>query len=238
MKVVKVHLTNLQNAEHFEFHADVLALIKAVTPAALKSAEQCAAYAALFASEDGIMRQIAKSAITARIAEADRARDIVFRGMVDAWRASMADFDPKTVEAAQRVAPVFETFGDVADEALAKESADIHNLLQELTEKHMPDVETLDLSRWISELDRRNVAVEELMRERYDETAGRNTGLELRAVRLQVDAAYVAVTDRVEALLLVEGGDAYADFIARLNARVERARNIVAARRGRAAAKK
>ncbi|MDR2885305.1 MAG: hypothetical protein LBU95_00795, partial [Rikenellaceae bacterium] len=60
----------------------------------------------------------------------------------------------------------------------------------------------------------------------------------LREARLEVDAAYYAVVDRVGALSVVEGGAVYEGFIARVNAVVERAAGILAARRGRAAAEK
>ncbi len=240
MKTAKINLHNLQNAEHFQFHTDVLNLIVATTPAALKSTAECAAYAAIFAREDEIMRRIAKSAVTMLIAEADHTRDEAFRGLVSTWQAAMSHFNPAARAAAARLAPVFETYGNIAGEALAKQSADTYNILQELREKHAEDVSALGFTPWLDALETRNLAVEELMRDRYEEVAARD-GVALRVVRLMVDAAYVAVADRVDALQLLEGGAEgapYAAFIATLNAIVERARNIVAARRGRAAAKK
>ncbi|MDR2882890.1 MAG: DUF6261 family protein [Alistipes sp.] len=237
MKRAGIKLHSLQNAEHFEFHADVLAEIGKTTPAALKSVEQCAEYAAAFRREDGIMKQIRADALTAEIATADHARDVTFHGLTAAWEAAMHHFDPATAAAAHRLEPVFRTYGNAASEALAKESADIFNLLQELAEKHTVDVETLELVPWIAELDRRNVAVETLMRRRYGEQAERPAG-SLREARLEVDAAFYTVVDRVEALSLVEGGAVYDGFIARVNAIIERAMGILAARRGRAAAAK
>jgi hypothetical protein len=149
----------------------------------------------------------------------------------------MNHFDPAKVAAAARLEPVMRTYGNVASEALAKQSADLYNLLSELADNHQPDCEALGLLPWIAELDKRNVAVEKLMRERYGEQAGRPAGT-LREARLEVDAAYYAVVDRVGALSVVEGGAVYEGFIARVNAVIERAAGILAARRGRAAAEK
>jgi hypothetical protein len=240
MKISKLKVTNLQNAEHFQFHADVLALVQETTPAALKSEEQCAAYKSLFGQEDDIMKQILRSAITEQIAGADHARDVVFRGLADAYRSALNHFDPAKVAAAERLAPLFDVYGNLAGESLAKQTADTFNFLKDLLTKHAADCEALGLNDWITELDRRNNAVQALMRDRYEETAARPE-IALRAVRLQVDGAYAALAERVEALQLIEGGVAgapYAAFIGKLNAVIERAANILAQRRGRAKAEK
>ncbi|MDR2882299.1 MAG: DUF6261 family protein, partial [Alistipes sp.] len=170
MKISGIRLPNLQNAEHFQFHTDALALMTDATPAALKITAQYDLYLAAFRTEDAIMRQILRSARTAEIAEADRARDEIFRGMANLNKAMLTHFDDARRAAAGRIQIVFDTYGNVAAEALAKESADIHNLLQELAgAQHAADCEALGLVGWIAELDRRNVAVQELMLDRYEE---------------------------------------------------------------------
>jgi hypothetical protein len=125
-----------------------------------------------------------------------------------------------------------------------EETSAVYNLLRELTGKHIADVELLDLGGWIAELDRLNKAVEKLLEGRADEGAGR-TSLVLKEVRDEVDEAYAALAAMVEAQALVAslGTDTavvamYADFIGRLNERIELLNNALAQRRGHAAAKK
>ncbi len=228
---------HLQNAEHFQFHSDVLKLVSETTPSALKSEEQCAAYAAVFASEGEIMRRIAESAITKQVGMGDIARDRIFRGLMALHKANLNHFDDKVRAAAARVDPVFRNFSDMAGKALAMQCAETHSMIKELKERHADDCIVLGLGQWLNELDMQNRAVQELMHNRYEETAAQSK-LVLREVRLQVDAAYKTLTKRVDALQLIEGeaeGAPYADFIATLNAIVDRAALIIAQRRGRAA---
>jgi hypothetical protein len=51
-------------------------------------------------------------------------------------------------------------------------------------------------------------------------------------VRLQVDEAYRAITDRIGALMLIEGVEKYEPFVRSLNAVLEKYSNTVAQRQG------
>jgi len=70
---------------------------------------------------------------------------------------------------------------------------------------------------WLPQLETRNNAFAELMRDRFDETASR-TDIVLKEARLEVDAAYFAIRERINALVIVEGPAAYESFIRTLNA--------------------
>jgi hypothetical protein len=239
-KINQLALSRLRNDEHFQFMTDFTNLVKRFKAETLKIVPQFNAFLALYKQEDEVLKKIAKSALTAQIAEADAARDEVFRGMADAVLSASRHYNAPVREAGERLQIVMQTYGNVAKKAEAEETSAIHNLLQELTTKHLADMEQLDLGGWIQELDRRNIAVERLMEARYTEEAGRS-GLVLREVRGQVDEAYRVVANRVDALQIVEGGAAgapWAAFIAEINAIVERTENIVAIRRGRAAAER
>jgi hypothetical protein len=240
MKIQKLYFRNLRNDEHFQFMTDFANLVRRFTPAALRVTAQFDAFEALCRQEDEVLRKITKSALTAQIAEADAARDDVFRGMADAVLSASHHYNAPVREAGERLLIVLRTYGNVAEKPLAEQTSAVHNLLQELTTKHMADVEAIGLAGWITELDRRNAEVEKLMATRYDETAGRSD-LVLRDVRRQVDEAYRVCAGRVDALQVVDGGEAgapWAAFIAELNAVIERAANLVSQRRGRAAAEK
>ncbi|MDR2882379.1 MAG: DUF6261 family protein [Alistipes sp.] len=240
MKINRLHLTSLRNDEFFQFMTRVRDLVRAATPAALRVEAVFADFEARFADLDEALRKIVKSARTAEIAAADRARDGVFRGLANAVRSARDHYNPAMREAGVRVGIVFDTYGNVAAKADDEETAAVYNLLVELTTRHAADCEALGLTGWIGELDRCNVTVERLMRERFEETTERS-GLVMRDVRLAIGEVWYALADRVDALQIVEGGAAdspWAAFIAEINAIAERTENIVAERRGRAAAKK
>jgi hypothetical protein len=78
-------------------------------------------------------------------------------------------------------------------------------------------VAVVGLGGWISELETRNNAFGELVKSRFDETAAR-TDIVLKEARAELDAAYFAIRERLNALAIVEGAANYETFIKTLNA--------------------
>ncbi len=244
MKIKNTHLLALRNDEHFQFMQFVIALVGEVGAAALKVVAQLAALTALHAQEDEALKKITKSALTAKINEADRARDGVFRGLVDAVRSFLNHYNPAAREAATRLMIVLDTYGNVAAKSHVEETSALYNLLKDLSTTYAEDVQAMSLTGWLTELDRLNKAVEELLEGRADEGAGR-TSLILKEVRAQVDEAYATLAAMVSAQALVAsvGSDTaavamYADFTRRLNERIDMMNDALAIRRGMAKAKK
>jgi hypothetical protein len=249
MKIKKLHLNNLHNEEHSQFGADVIALVKAATPAALHVEAAFEAFTAVHRQENEVLERIRKSALTAKIDEADRARDEIFYGLRESVVAATRHFTPAMREAAGRLMIVFDTYGNVAARNYAEQTAAVQNLLEELTSPgRVADMETLGLEGWIQELDRRNVAMAGLLRSRdAEETAG-GTDLVMKQVRASADAAYRLLVGQVEALGTVAAmqgagsavgpASVYEGFVASVNTLVERYAEALAVRRGRAAAAK
>jgi hypothetical protein len=69
----------------------------------------------------------------------------------------------------------------------------------------------------VCELESRNNAFGELVKNRFDETAAR-TDIVLKEARAKLDEAYRTITEMVNALAVVEGVAAYEQFIRTLNA--------------------
>jgi hypothetical protein len=88
--------------------------------------------------------------------------------------------------------------------------------LQELNGNYAADAAATGITDWVTELESANNAFESLVKARYDEAA-RRTLLVLREVRTQVDAAYRAITDRLDALFIVQGTAVYETVIHQLN---------------------
>jgi hypothetical protein len=70
MKINKIYLYRLHNEEHFQFGADVIALIRDTEPDSLKIDAAYAAFTEIHAEEDEVLEQIRKSALTGKIEEA------------------------------------------------------------------------------------------------------------------------------------------------------------------------
>jgi hypothetical protein len=105
----------------------------------------------------------------------------------------------------------------MAKKPLNEETSAIYNILQELQGKYAADVAIVGIGQWVSEVENRNKAFEELVKERFDETATR-TDIVLREARGKLDEAYRIIAERVNALAVVEGVENYEQFIKTLNA--------------------
>ena len=244
MKIKNIYLHNFRNDEHFQFIQFVIALVGEVGAAALKVVAQLAVLVARHAEEDEALKKITKSALTAQINEADRERDGVFRGLVNAVRSFLHHYNPAAREAATRLVIALDTYGNVAQKSHIEETSAIYNLVKDLREKYTDDVQAMGLGGWLDELEARNVAVEGLLEGRADEGAGR-TSLILKEVRAEVDEAYLALAAMVSAQGLVAsvGSDAaavamYEGFVRRLNERIDMLNQALAIRRGISKAKK
>ncbi len=246
MKIANIHLNNLRGEEHFQFGRDVIALVEA-TGVEDKVSAQVAAFAAVNQQEDEAVEQIRRSALTAQIAAADRARDDIFYGLSGTIRSSGRHFSNAVRKASERLSLPMKTYGPVATRNYAAQSAKTYKLIQELHTNYSADVAALALEPWLDELERLNNIVVDLLRQRNDEKTNR-TSLVMREVRTRADKAYRSLVRAVEALYEVAsmglGGDGvgpaapYKEFIERLNAMIEHYSNTIAVRKGRAAAKK
>jgi hypothetical protein len=229
--------SRFRNDEHFQFFYDVRNLITAIGAAALNILKEFEVFCERFNDEDTALKKIPKSAITDEIHAADEARDATYRGMVDTNSAALKHYDPEVVAAARRLKILFDTYGNLAIRPLNEETSGIINLLQELDGKYAEDVKTVNLTGWKTQLKTDNNGYIALSTERNNENAAR-TQLKMKECRLETEHAYEALVERVNALIVVEGEEKYADFVSKLNSLIDKYNNTVAQRVGRAKAKK
>ncbi|MDR2732590.1 MAG: DUF6261 family protein [Fibromonadaceae bacterium] len=218
MKISKFNLLHLRNDAHFQFHAEFKDLVVKFNPQTLKVETLFSSYLPLWEREDEALKKINKSALTEKIQEADKARDEIFAGMVDINKGMCLHFNKQTAEAAHRVKIVLDTYGNVARKSLNEETSAIYNLLQDLrSEKYAADSSASGITAWADELEKRNQALDQLMKERFDETAAK-CDIVLKQARVEADKVYHQITERIDALVIVEGLETYEAFIRTLNA--------------------
>lgn len=232
MKVKKISLVFLRNEEHYQFQTDFKDLVEAKDPIALNIEAAFNAFLPLYANEREALDPIRKSIITADISAADALRDNTFRGLSDAVDSAMHHFLPEKRAAAARIQLLFDHYGNVGRKPYDEETAAISSLLEDLAGL-ADDLTLLNLSDWATELAANNQAFDALKKARYTEEASK-TQLRMKTVRLQVDAAYKAIVERIDALVIVNGLAAYEEFINELNMRIEAYTLMLAQRQGRA----
>ena len=233
MKTNNIHLNNLRNDEHFQLGTEFRDAILKFGAAALKIETQFNEWLPLYEQEDIALKKIMKSAITAEIQEADKYRDQLFRGMTEAGKAALNHFDTDVQNAAKRLKILFDTYGNLAKKPLNEQTSGVYNILQDLKGAYAADALKVGITDWATELETANEAFDRLMKDRYEETALK-TDIILKEVRLQIDAAYRTITERIDALVVVEGIAEYEEFIRYWNAVVAKYSAILAQRGGKA----
>lgn len=232
MKIMNAKSEKLRNEEHFQFQTEFKDLVDLFTPATLDIEAAYAAYQPLYGNEAEALNVIRKSAVTSDIALADHQRDTTYRGLCDTVKGACKHFLPAKQEAAGRVQVVIDHFGNINTKPYDEQTAAINTFINSINTECAADVATLGLEEWIAELQANNNSFEALMDERYSNEAGK-TQLKMKEVRKEVDMAYNTITDRIDALGIVNGTETYAPFVKELNKRVEKFNNTLAQREGR-----
>lgn len=237
MKCNRFKIELLRNQEWFQFYTDFKTAVSQFDSAILGIDALFANFLVLYNSADEVLEMIRKSATTEQIADADTNRDGTFRGLIDAIKSALNHFDPAKREAAKRLQIVVNTYGNLARKSYDEETASIYNFLQELNGDYAANITLLALNDWVVQLEADNKTFDTLMQNRYTEGSGK-TNLRMQTIRLDTDRCYRDMLDRLDALMLINGDEVYAPFVNELNARSLRYENILAQRKGRAAAKK
>jgi hypothetical protein len=231
--IIRFRYEILRNETHVELHESLAPVFLKYPPAQLGIEAPYAAYKLLLDTEISALDIIRKSELTGKIEEQDHQRDQLFRGFVDAVQSNLHHFDPAKQEAARKVQVILDHYGNIAVKTFDQETAAIDDLARELgTPEHSPLIDTLGLGDWLTALNAGNERFKSLMQERYGEMAQRPT-TRMKNARTAVDKAWRSLTDRIEALALVNGMTDYEAFIRDLNVVLERYKNLLAQHQGR-----
>ena len=239
MEIKFVHLLELRNNENFQFHTETKLLIEKFGATGLKiegifNGEYLPSYSNL----DDSLKKITKSSYTEQRHKADITRDGSAKGSFDTVKAAQNHFDPSVADAARRLRILFNTYGSVWNLPLNEETSAIYNLVKDVREKYGADAAAIGLTPWIDKLDADNRAYEALVTGGYEEKAALQTEYTAKEARKLTDDIYYKMTRNIGAYMIIEGESQFADFVTLLNLQIDNYNNTLAARRGRAAAKK
>ena len=236
MEIQNLKLRDLRNEEHYKFNLDFSGLVSQFTPEALGIQTLYPVWQAAFAMEETALNVVRASVFTDGLYDADVARDVTFKGLAGTVKSALNHFNPDVKAAAARLELLFDTYGVVSVKPYDQETAAIIKLVGELEGACAADVAALGIAGWVAELKAQNQAFDALKNSRYTESTARPQQ-NLKLARVETDNAYRAIVKRVNALIEVNGTEAYAGFVAELNQRIENYRLILAQRKGRSAAR-
>jgi len=237
MKAQNITFGRMRNDEHFQFHTEFIELVKRSGAANLKVEAQFEAYLPCFHRADEALKKIPKSALTEEIQKADKRRDSAFTALVYKHRSALSDFRPEIQQAAKKLSILFNTYGNLSRKPLVEQTSGIYNIMQELRGGYAEAIQTLELQELVDELEAAGNHFSLLYRQRLDESA-QKTKTVLSQERKNMDAAYRQLVQRLNALILVEGEAAFADFVQALNTLISKYKTLMAQRAGKAKAKR
>jgi len=234
MKTTRINLTNLRNEEHFQFHFEFKALVLRFDATTIGIEAAFAGYLPLFAHEEEALDFIRKSAFTKELAMADKARDSIYRGFADAVKSAQNHYNAEKKVAAKKFAILLRQIGNIARKTYDAASAAYINLVDEANTTYAPEIITMELTGWIMEIDRRSKAFDALMDNRYSEGT-QKTPIRMTHARAEIDAAYRAIANRLDALMILDETAPCMPFVRELNVRADKFKTNLAQRQGRAA---
>jgi hypothetical protein len=192
--------------------------------------------AKLVTEEEEILILVSRYDATGPIHEDDHRRDSSFYGTREIIRTFFRHFDENKRAAAVRLDAVFEDYKTAPHQALPEESNAIGNLLLRL-EKYQDDINLLGLVDWISEMKQANDSVRLLTVARESEAAARAQS-KMKAIRTETDRVCSEIFNRLEAIAILEGVEAYQEVFNEINARITEYNTILAREKGRRNSKK
>jgi hypothetical protein len=191
-----------------------------------------------YKEEDECYQLIPKSEYTAKKANADHQRDNLIIGMRNiVKKTAVYHFDANVMEAAKRLEILFERYKKLETWSYDAETAGITNLLQELQGNYSRDVSLLNIKEWVIQLEIENKAFEGLVKAALEEKSDKSL-FRIKTIRKQIDSVCFSLIEHINALLIMEGEDAYIPFIQKFNTIASHYNTLVAQHKGRNAAKK
>lgn len=237
MELKTLKLKNLRNEEHYKFNLDFENLVTQFTPETLGIQTLYPAYQTASIAEKAALNVVQGSALTDELFDVDSSRDSLFSGLSGTIKSAINHFDHEKKAAANRLKLLLDTYGNLTIKPYDQETAAIIKLVDELEGSYAADVAKLEITGWINELKSQNQIFDNLKNTRYAEHAAKPQQ-SLKQARLATDKAYRAIVKRLNALIEVNGEEAYADFVMEVNQRIENYNNVLAHRQGRNAKSK
>jgi hypothetical protein len=230
--IIRINQRRLNNETHVALHEGLRKVFLKFDLLLLGILLLYQLYCTAFDEELASLDFIRKSEFTKLISEQDHVRDGIYHGLLDSVKAATNHFDPQSREAAHRLLDVLEHYGNIARKTLDEETSAINDLLRELqTPALAAAVSTLGLNIWLTRLGDENAKFEQLMAQRYTETAEKPS-TRMKTARVAVDKYYVAIVHQIENLALT-GNTEVENLVKEMNAVIERFRNILAQERGK-----
>ena len=198
------YLGAARNAEHYDLQNSLLNAITAGFATKFGISELRVKYEDLFRKEDNAYLQTQAFADTRMIDEKDALRDQRFRLIDLTVQSKLLGLTPAEQEAAQKIAFAMKVYANAPNRPFAENTAMVDDMVQKLqTDEYAPAIKTLGLTEAVAALKTANDDFKLVFSHRADEKLVRATTDTLKMVRPEVDAAFLALSEAINAIYFV-----------------------------------
>ena len=223
-KIVEILLAKLSyflNSEHLSFMDGIVALCKKFDPKKQKIEKEYLALLASCEKEIAIYDQVRSSDFTELIRISDETRTSTLKGLAALVKANLRHPNKEIANAANRLKKLLDSHEDLHNRSYDSKTAIIIDILADVAENYTAEIELLGASVWITMLNDENKNFLSLMDKRYEEENARPSTKMLEA-RAETDDAYLTLTTRLTALMIIEEPEKFYPLVGELNLHVKR----------------
>ena len=203
-EILKANLNNARNAEHYQFHSDVLSIVTAEVATAQKIDGLRSDYVALFDKENAAFIQNRAYESTKEIEAKDRERDDLFLYIKQTVDSNLHCPVATKKAAAEKLAFAMKPYRSANSKAFAENTAQVTNLVLDLqSEAYAGYVQLLGLTEAVAQLQAANDEFNAIYMGRSGEKLVRASSENMKSIRPKVDAAYRTLASAINALYQV-----------------------------------
>ena len=203
-EILKANLNNARNAEHYQFHSDVLSIVTVEVATAQKIEGLRSEYAALFDKENTAFIQNRAYESTKEVEAKDRVRDELFLYVKQTVDSNLYCPVAAKKAAAEKLSFAMKPYRSANSKAFAENTAQVTNLVADFqSETYAEYVELLGLTDAVDQLKTANNEFNAIYMGRSGEKLVRASTENMKSIRPKVDTAYRSLASAINALYQV-----------------------------------
>ena len=203
-EILKANLNNARNAEHYQFHSDVLSIVTVEVATAQKIEGLRSEYAALFDKENTAFIQNRAYESTKEVEAKDRVRDELFLYVKQTVDSNLYCPVAAKKAAAEKLSFAMKPYRSANSKAFAENTAQVTNLVADFqSETYAEYVELLGLTDAVAQLKTANNEFNAIYMGRSGEKLVRASTENMKSIRPKVDTAYRSLASAINALYQV-----------------------------------
>ena len=220
-EISNIAISRLPLGSHYNFIQVVIERAEGNEGLKAKLSSDIAALKAAFEREGECIRTLKKSELTRLISENDSLRDGCYNSYKSVVKSLLAVPNGDIKNAAEKLWDNLKHYNIHSSDSLDQQTGLMMSLINGLETKYKNEVATLGISTLVAVMKEANEKVHTLMFQRNTEQSKKVPGA-TKAALAATNKAYRKLISKVNALVLLEGGEPYLDFINTMNAQIAR----------------